>query len=106
MAEATPDGYKQLGRAKLLAPPEPWAPMAFSNGMLIARDMHKMVCLDLTGGAVGATTTAESLPECHGGLAPPCGRAMQAADRARRASPPWHSLKRPRHGWDRLTPRR
>ena len=50
MAEATPDGYHQLGRAKLLAPPEPWAPMAFSNGKLIARDMHRMVCLDVTAG--------------------------------------------------------
>ena len=50
MAEATPDGYKQLGRSPLLAPPEPWGPMAFEDGKLIVRDSHKMVCLDLTVG--------------------------------------------------------
>jgi outer membrane protein assembly factor BamB len=48
MAEASPDGYKQLGRAHMLAPPEPWAPLVFSNGKLIVRDMHKMYCLDAT----------------------------------------------------------
>ena len=48
MAEATPDGYKQLGKAPLLAGPEPFGPMAFKDGKLIARDMHKMVCLDVT----------------------------------------------------------
>jgi outer membrane protein assembly factor BamB len=48
MAEASPEGYKQLGRAKLLAPPEPWGPIVISNGKLFARDMHKMYCLDLT----------------------------------------------------------
>ena len=50
MAEATPDAYKQLGKASLLAPPEPWAPMAFKEGKLIARDMHRLVCLDVTVG--------------------------------------------------------
>ena len=48
MAEATPEGYKQLGKSPLLAEPEPWAPMAYKDGKLIARDMHKMVCLDMT----------------------------------------------------------
>jgi outer membrane protein assembly factor BamB len=48
MAEATPDGYKQLGKAKLLAPPEPFAPMAFKDGKLLVRDMHKLYCLDVT----------------------------------------------------------
>ena len=50
MAEATPDAYKQLGKSSLLAGPEPWAPMAFKDGKLIARDMHKMFCLDVTAG--------------------------------------------------------
>jgi outer membrane protein assembly factor BamB len=50
MAEASPQAYKQLGRAPLLAPPEPWAPLALSNGKLIARDMHKLYCLDVTVG--------------------------------------------------------
>ena len=47
MVEATPDGYKQLGKASLLRPPEPWAPAAFKDGKLVIRDMHKMVCLDV-----------------------------------------------------------
>jgi outer membrane protein assembly factor BamB len=42
MVEATPDGYKQLAKAKVLAPPEPWAPLAFKDGKLIVRDMHKI----------------------------------------------------------------
>ncbi len=50
MAEASPEGYKQLGRAKLLAPPEPWAPLAYSDGKLVVRDMHKVYCLDLKAG--------------------------------------------------------
>ena len=50
MAEATPDDYKELGRAHLLSGPEPWAPLALKDGKLIARDMHKMFCLDLTVG--------------------------------------------------------
>ena len=50
MAEATPEGYKELGNASLFSPPEPWAPMSFKDGKLIARDMHKLVCLDLTVG--------------------------------------------------------
>jgi outer membrane protein assembly factor BamB len=50
MAEASPDGYKQLGKSPLLAPPEPWAPMAYKDGKLIARDMHKLYCLDVTVG--------------------------------------------------------
>ncbi len=50
MAEATPDGYNQLGRAHLLAPPEPWAPIVVADGKLIARDMHKMYCLDVAAG--------------------------------------------------------
>jgi len=48
MAEATPDGYKPLGKASFLRPPEPWAPLAFKDGKLVIRDMHKMVCLDVT----------------------------------------------------------
>jgi outer membrane protein assembly factor BamB len=47
MAEATPDAYRQLGRASFLRPPEPWAPPAFKDGKLVIRDMHKMFCLDV-----------------------------------------------------------
>jgi len=48
MAEATPEGYRQLGKAPLLTGPEPYAPMAYKDGKVIARDMHKMFCLDMT----------------------------------------------------------
>ncbi len=48
MAEASPEGYKQLGKASFLKPPEPWAPLAFKDGKLVIRDMHKMFCLDVT----------------------------------------------------------
>jgi len=52
MAEATPDGYKPLGKASFLRPPEPWAPLAFKDGKLVIRDMHKMFCLDVTTAAL------------------------------------------------------
>lgn len=47
MIEASPEGYKELAIASLLKAPEVWAPLAYSNGKLIIRDQHKMVCLDL-----------------------------------------------------------
>jgi outer membrane protein assembly factor BamB len=49
MAEAVPGGYHQLGEAPLLAPPEPWAPLAIADGRLLARDCHKLYCLDAAG---------------------------------------------------------
>ena len=50
MAEATPDGYKELGAARLLSPPEVWAPLAVKDGKLVIRDQHKLVCIDATAG--------------------------------------------------------
>jgi outer membrane protein assembly factor BamB len=48
MVEASPEGYKELGKASLLSAGENWAPMAYANGKLIIRDYAKqMVCLDL-----------------------------------------------------------
>lgn len=55
MAEASPDGYRELSRAPILAPPEPWAPLAFKDGKLIARDMHRIVCLDVSAAGNGET---------------------------------------------------
>jgi len=55
MAEASPDGYKELGGAPMLAPPEPWAPPAFKDGKLVIRDMHNIYCLDVTAAANGAS---------------------------------------------------
>jgi outer membrane protein assembly factor BamB len=50
MAEAAPDGYRQLATSPLLAPPEDWAPLAYEDGKLLARDSQKLYCLDLTVG--------------------------------------------------------
>jgi hypothetical protein len=50
MAEASPDGYKELGHAQFLTAGEDWAPLAFKDGRLVLRDQHNLVCLDLTAG--------------------------------------------------------
>ena len=48
MAGATPAGFAELGRAKVLEGPESWGPMAIASGRLILRDLNRMVCLDVT----------------------------------------------------------
>jgi hypothetical protein len=53
MAEASPAGYKELGRVPMLTQPEPWAPLAYKDGKLVVRDMHKMFCLDVTAAGNG-----------------------------------------------------
>ena len=42
-------GYKELGKASYFSSKksQAWAPLAFSQGKLIIRDLEKMVCLDL-----------------------------------------------------------
>ncbi len=45
MIEASPSGYKELARAKVLNGHDAWAPMALVNGKLLVRDMTEMVCL-------------------------------------------------------------
>jgi len=47
LAEATPDGYKQLDRVQVLDDHDCWAPMAMAEGRLIVRGLTKMVCLDV-----------------------------------------------------------
>jgi len=47
LAEATPQGYRPLARAKVLPGGECWAPLAMVDGFLIARDIRRMVCLDM-----------------------------------------------------------
>jgi len=49
LAEASPAGFVPLDQARVLEGPESWAPMAFAAGRLIARDLKRMVCLDVTG---------------------------------------------------------
>ncbi|MCP4311962.1 MAG: PQQ-like beta-propeller repeat protein [Bacteroidetes bacterium] len=42
-------GYEELGKASFFSPGknQAWAPLAFSNGKLIVRNLEKMVCVDL-----------------------------------------------------------
>jgi len=47
LIEATPDKYNALGKAQILKGRESWAPMALVGGRLIARDLTRMVCLDI-----------------------------------------------------------
>jgi len=49
LAEATPTGYKQLAQSQVLHGHDAWGPMALASGRLIARDLTRMVCLDVTG---------------------------------------------------------
>ncbi len=47
LAEATTSGWNELARAKVLAGPDAWAPMALVDGKLVCRDRETMVCLDV-----------------------------------------------------------
>ena len=51
IAEATPEGYKELGRINVLDGQQVWGPLAYSDGLLVMRDQKKMVCLDLKPGS-------------------------------------------------------
>jgi outer membrane protein assembly factor BamB len=71
MAEASPAGYHELGRMKLLAGSDSWAPMAVADGRLILRegnhvadggkDLTEMICVRI-GPELGAAPkeTAEA----------------------------------------------
>ena len=48
MAEADPNEYRELGRSKtVLESGKIWAPLAYSDGKLVIRDEHHLVCVDL-----------------------------------------------------------
>jgi outer membrane protein assembly factor BamB len=49
LIEASTTGYKELASAKILAGEggEVWGPLALSNGRLVIRDAHEMVCLQV-----------------------------------------------------------
>ena len=51
MAEASPEGYKELARAPVLAGNRVGAPMAYSNGKLVLRYQKSLVCVDLKASA-------------------------------------------------------
>ena len=47
LIEATPSGYRQLARAKVLDGPDAEGPLAIAGGLLIVRDQTRMLCLDM-----------------------------------------------------------
>jgi len=53
LAEASTAGYRPLGSAKVLDGPDAWAPLALVAGRLLARDTHRLVCLDLRAARQG-----------------------------------------------------
>ena len=50
LAEATPAGYRPLAKNRILTGHDSWAPMALAGSRLLARDLTRMVCLDISGG--------------------------------------------------------
>lgn len=47
LAEASPDGYRQLAQAKVLDDHDSWGPMALTAGKLLVRDFTRMTCLEV-----------------------------------------------------------
>ncbi|MEW5984092.1 MAG: PQQ-binding-like beta-propeller repeat protein [Acidobacteriota bacterium] len=47
LIEASTKQYTELASAQILSGEEVWGPMALSNGKLVIRDMHRMVCLQV-----------------------------------------------------------
>jgi outer membrane protein assembly factor BamB len=48
LVEASPTGYHPLAHAKVLEGPDSWGPMAIAADRMIVRDIHKMICLDIS----------------------------------------------------------
>ncbi len=49
LADASPSGYRELARARVLQGSDAWAPLALVGNRLLARDLKTMICLDMTG---------------------------------------------------------
>jgi outer membrane protein assembly factor BamB len=47
LLEASPARFNLLGQAQVLKGQESWGPMAFAAGRLVARDLTRLVCLDV-----------------------------------------------------------
>jgi outer membrane protein assembly factor BamB len=47
LIEATPGKYNLLGQAQVLKGRESWGPLALAGGRLLARDLTRMVCLEV-----------------------------------------------------------
>jgi len=49
LVRATPERFDRLSQAQVLSGQQPWGPMALAGGRLIARDLTRMVCIDVKG---------------------------------------------------------
>jgi outer membrane protein assembly factor BamB len=49
LIEASPAKYQLAGEAQVLKGRECWGPMALAGGRLVARDVTRMICLDISG---------------------------------------------------------
>lgn len=49
LIDPSPEGYKEVGKASFftMKGAQAWAPMAYANGKLLARDNEKLVCVEL-----------------------------------------------------------
>ncbi|RPJ24608.1 MAG: polyvinylalcohol dehydrogenase, partial [Planctomycetaceae bacterium] len=47
LIEATPEKYKLLGQSQVLKGRESWGPLALAGGRLLARDLTRLVCLEV-----------------------------------------------------------
>jgi outer membrane protein assembly factor BamB len=67
LIEATPQKYHLLGQAQVLKGRESWAPLALAGGRLLARDLTRMVCLEvgraaqLAKGGVGSAAASAAV---------------------------------------------
>ncbi len=50
LVEATPAGYHQRAQARILEGHDSWGPLALVGGRLLARDLTRMVCVDVSDG--------------------------------------------------------
>lgn len=48
LLEASPTRFSLLGEAQVLTGRESWAPLAMAHGRLIARDLTRLICLEVT----------------------------------------------------------
>ena len=47
MARATPESFQALGQARILEGQDAWGPLAIAGDRLIARDLTRLVCVDI-----------------------------------------------------------
>jgi outer membrane protein assembly factor BamB len=47
IVEPSPQGFKSLGKSKLLEGREIWGPLALADGKLLIRDQTRMKCVDI-----------------------------------------------------------